>query len=277
MTHQIPNEDITWLKSKIHNIEPLSIDEEKELFHLISQGNKKAKDKLVEANMKFVISVAKEYSYAHLSTSDLVAEGTIGLIRAIQSFDYTRGLKFITYAVWWIRAYITRAVNEQGNLVRLPANQNLKLRQSLRNNREGNPLTEEIQKLLQLTDGNVSLDKSILNENSTQLSEILSDPSEETAQASHEKENLNLFLKKLFKKLPSRESDVLRRLYGTSGEKDVSQNIREISESMGLSRERIRQLRDQGIKRITQLNDDGHYNTEINAFYALADKPEKIL
>ena len=69
----------------------------------------------------------------------------------------------------------------------------------------------------------------------------------------------------------------MRRLYGTSGEKDVSQNIREISESMGLSRERIRQLRDQGIKRITQLNDDGHYNTEINAFYALADKPEKIL
>ena len=144
--HLIPNEDISWLKNKVQHIEPLSIDEEKELFHLISQGNKKARDKLIEANMKFVISVAKEYSYANLSTSDLVAEGTIGLIRAIQSFDYTRGLKFITYAVWWIRAFITRAVNEQGSLVRLPANQQLKLRQSLRKNKSGETLTEEIKK-----------------------------------------------------------------------------------------------------------------------------------
>lgn len=274
--HQIPNEDISWLKNKVQHIEPLSIDEEKELFHLISQGNKKARDKLVEANMKFVISVAKEYSYANLSTSDLVAEGTIGLIRAIQSFDYTRGLKFITYAVWWIRAFITRAVNEQGSLVRLPANQQLKLRQSLRKNKSGETLTEEIKMLQQIADGNISLDKNLLNEDSVQLNEILSDPTEETPQAMHEKENLHLFLNKLFRKLPPRENDVLRRLYGTSQSKDISQNIREISETMGLSRERIRQLRDQGIKRITQLNDDGHYNTEIYAFYTLADKPEKV-
>lgn len=274
--HQIPNEDISWLKNKVQHIEPLSIDEEKELFHLISQGNKKARDKLVEANMKFVISVAKEYSYANLSTSDLVAEGTIGLIRAIQSFDYTRGLKFITYAVWWIRAFITRAVNEQGSLVRLPANQQLKLRQSLRKNKSGETLTEEIKMLQQIADGNISLDKNLLNEDSVQLNEILSDPTEETPQAMHEKENLHLFLNKLFRKLPPRENDVLRRLYGTSQSKDISQNIREINETMGLSRERIRQLRDQGIKRITQLNDDGHYNTEIYAFYALADKPEKV-
>lgn len=274
---QIPHEDISWLKNKLHDIEPLTIEEEKELFCLIAKGNKQARDKLVEANMKFVISVAQEYSYANLSTSDLVAEGSIGLLRAIQSFDYTRGLKFITYAVWWIRAYITRAVNEQGSLVRLPANQNLKLRQYLRKNHEGEPLSDEIRKLQQIIDGNVSLDKSLLDDNQMQLNDILSDPSEETAQAAHEKENLNLFLKKLFKKLPPRESDVLCRLYGTKENKDMSQNIREISESMGLSRERIRQLRDQGIKRITQLNDDGHYDTEINAFYSLADKPEKIL
>lgn len=129
----IDSTDVT-LKRYLDDIRktaPLTREEEQILFQKAKEGDKIARQKLISANMRFVLKVAIQYRGCPIPLPDLVSEGAMGLVRAIESFEHTRGLKFISYGVWWIKAYITRAINEQGNLIRLPANQHLRVRKAL--------------------------------------------------------------------------------------------------------------------------------------------------
>lgn len=255
-------ENIVWLKSKIKT-PPLSQQEEQALFKLIRAGSRSARDRLVEANLKFVIQVAREYSNDSLCETDLVNEGTLGLLRAIETFDDTRGLKFITYAVWWIRAYITRSIQDKGSLVRLPANKCDELRKG---NKTG-ILSEDL-KIWQKPI--LSLSSELNDDSSIMLIDTIPDQPDEYADKQVDLHNLNKLLGKFAHKLSKREQDVIGSLYGTRNRK--RKNIVEISKMIGVSRERIRQIRDQGIKRIAALNDDGHYNKQLSEFYAIANK-----
>ena len=130
----------TTLKRYLEDIRrtaPLSREEEQILFQRAKEGDKIARKRLISANMRFVLKVAIQYRGCPIPLPDLVSEGAMGLVRAIESFEHTRGLKFISYGVWWIKAYITRAINEQGNLIRLPANQHLRVRKALHEQSRG--------------------------------------------------------------------------------------------------------------------------------------------
>ena len=135
----------TTLKRYLEDIRrtaPLSREEEQILFQKAKEGDKIARKKLISANMRFVLKVAIQYRGCPIPLPDLVSEGAMGLVRAIESFEHTRGLKFISYGVWWIKAYITRAINEQGNLIRLPANQHLRVRKALHEQSRGKEIRQ---------------------------------------------------------------------------------------------------------------------------------------
>ena len=123
MTFDTTDETLKRYLEDIRKTSPIDRKDEHLLFKLCREGNRAAREKLVSANMRFVLKVALQYRGCPIPLPDLVSEGAMGLIRAIESFDHSRGLKFISYAVWWIKAYITRAITEQGSLIRLPANQ----------------------------------------------------------------------------------------------------------------------------------------------------------
>lgn len=246
----------------------LTREEEYQLFVLAAQGNRKAKDRLVAANMRFVLKVAQQYKGCSIPTSDLVNEGAMGLLRAIESFDYSRGLKFITYAVWWVKAYITRAINERGSLVRLPANQNLRLRKAMRERRQGKELDEEMLSLQLIGDGHVSLDAPLEAGSALTYGDVLSDERLENPDGALESRNLQEFASKLLSRLPEREAKVVAELYGVG--LDMPRTVREVGHGMRVSRERVRQLRDQGVRRMRHFNADGHLDEAVNDFLALA-------
>jgi RNA polymerase primary sigma factor len=246
----------------------LSRAEEYQLFVLAGQGNRKAKDRLVAANMRFVLKVAQQYRGCSLPLADLVNEGAMGLLRAIESFDHSRGLKFITYAVWWVKAYITRAINERGSLVRLPANQHLRLRKAIRERGHGKEMDEELQTLQQIGDGAVSLDAPLETGSKLTFGDVLSDERLENPDGGLEGHNLQEFARKLLDRLPEREAQVVAGLYGIG--MDAPRTVREVGHGMHVSRERVRQLRDQGVRRIRNLNFDGHLNEAVDDFMSLA-------
>lgn len=257
----MPGNNITWLKSRI-KAPPLTTEEEQELFKLIRLGSKAARDRLIEANLKFVIQVAREYSNNSLNEDDLVNEGCLGLMRAIETFDYSRGVKFITYAVWWIRAHITRAIQDKGSLIRLPANKC----EELRKGAKADKLSDELKILQQQP---ISLSREIIGDTGLSLEDTIADNTEISPDKKIDTHNLNKFLGKFAHKLTDREQNIIGTLFGTRKRK--RQSIVTISKNLGISKERIRQIRDQGIKRIASLNTDGHYNDKINQFYAIID------
>lgn len=257
----MPLNNATWLKSRI-KAPPLNVKEEQELFKLIKLGSKAARDRLVEANLKFVIQVAREYSCNGLNEDDLINEGTLGLMRAIETFDDSRGVKFITYAVWWIRAHITRAIQDKGALIRLPANKCDEIR-------KGTKLGNMPDELKILQQAPVSLSKEVLDSSGLCLGDTIADTSEVSPDKDIDRRNLNKFLGKFAHRLTRREQDIIGTLFGTRKRK--KKTIVEISRVLGISRERIRQIRDQGIKRIADLNADGHYNNKIKEFCSIAD------
>ncbi len=232
----------------IRKTEPLDRDEEQELFSLCFEGDKRARAKLLSSNMRFVLKVALQYRGCPIPLPDLVSEGSMGLVRAVESFDYTRGLKFISYAVWWIKAYITRAINEQGSLIRLPANQHLRVRKALKENAVGAVLSDEIQELIRLGERGGSFDSPLKEGSKTTFSEVLEDNRAERADKNAEISGVENFTKDLLGDLPDRESRVLKGLYGIGFE--VPQTLREVGESLDISHERVRQLRDQALRRL---------------------------
>ena len=209
---------------------------------------RRAREMLIRANMRFVLKVALQYRGCPIPLPDLVSEGAMGLIRAIESFDHSRGLKFISYAVWWIKAYITRAINEQGSLIRLPANQHLRVRKALKNKSKGEELTDEIRELIQLGEAGISFDAPLKADTKTTYQEVLADPRAANPEHDAEINSVELMAHELLNELPKREKDVLKGLFGIDHE--TPQTLREVGESLQISHERVRQLRDQALRRI---------------------------
>lgn len=258
MTEQTLN----WIKEKFKDERPLSKQEEHELFKLMRNEDTPemvrncARAHILHANMRFVIQVSQQFYNDTLTTEELVNEGAIGLLRAIESFDYTRGVHFITYAVWWIKAFIVRAISEKGALVRLPLNQQTRLHKELRNITDKHDLGEEFRNLDAISGRPVSLSEPVGSEGTMKLEETIKDENSEDADHAIEKELMGHFTNKLLNKLPEREKNILSQMYGLNHENPKS--IREISRKLGLSRERVRQLRDQAVTRLKNLNCDGH-------------------
>jgi RNA polymerase primary sigma factor len=168
----------------IRRTSPLSREEEAWLFE--NKSNPIARQKIVDANMRFVLKVAIQYRGCPIPLPDLVSEGAMGLIREIESFDSTRGLKFISYGVWWIKAYITRAINEQGNLVRLPANQHLRIRKGLKKQAKGQEVSEQVMDLIQLGQKGVSIDSPLNVDSKSSYAESLPDATAADPESSSE-------------------------------------------------------------------------------------------
>lgn len=232
----------------IRQTTPLSRSEEQTLFRLAARGNVGARERLVAANMRFVLKVALQYRGCTIPLQDLVSEGAMGLIRAIESFDYSRGLKFISYAVWWIKAYITRAINEQSGLIRLPANQHLRVKKAVKEVKNHEDLDDDIRTLLQLAEGGLSIDEPVGAEDGKSYSEVVADDRAPNPEAETEITRMEDVTKSLLVDLPEREAEVIRGLFGI--DHDSPRNLREVGEALNISHERVRQLRDQALKRI---------------------------
>lgn len=256
---------MAWIKEKFKNEHPFSLEEEHILFEEIKKGNVVAKAKMLHANMKFVIQVAGNYQNDTLTPEELVNEGAIGLWRALESFDHTRGVRFITYAVWWIKACIARAISEKGSLIRLPLNQQTRLHKGIRKSLKGAELDDELKELNNVSGRPVSLESAISDDGTLKLEDVIVDKSATAADVAVENEFRNHFAKKLLSRLPNRERQAIQHIHGIDTDE---KSIRDASLVMGISRERVRQLRDQGITRLRNLNCDGHLNETLQELYS---------
>jgi RNA polymerase primary sigma factor len=212
----------TTLKRYLEDIRktaPLSREEEQILFQKAKEGDKIARKKLISANMRFVLKVAIQYRGCPIPLPDLVSEGAMGLVRAIESFEHTRGLKFISYGVWWIKAYITRAINEQGNLIRLPANQHLRVRKALHEQSRGKEINEEIRELIQIGQRGVSFDSPLKADSKATYAEVLADNTATNPEADSEIQSVEALARDLMEQLPEREAKVITGIFGINQEK----------------------------------------------------------
>ena len=231
----------------------ISIDEEIELAQKIKKGGpegERAKDKLVTANLRFVVSVAKQYQHQGLTLTDLIDEGNIGLIKAAQKFDETRGFKFISYAVWWIRQSILQAIAEQSRIVRLPLNQVGSLNKI---NHEINKFEQENQRHPSVDGHHVSIDAPFQDGEDNCMLDVMAsgDDSRTDRQVDHESMalELNSVLNKVLKE---REITIIRECFGIGCHE---KGLEEIGDQLGLTRERVRQIRE---KSIAKLRDSGN-------------------
>jgi RNA polymerase primary sigma factor len=243
----------------------ISADEEVRLARRIKQGDKRALEKLTRANLRFVVSVAKQYQNQGLSLADLINEGNIGLIKAAKRFDETRGFKFISYAVWWIRQAILQALAEQSRIVRLPLNRvgtlhkigkiSSRLEQGL--GREPSP--EEIAKELELSEGEVadtlkisnshlSLDAPFSVSEDNSLIDILEDEFQPSPDQALLQSSLKVEIEKALDTLTPREAEVISLYFGLNSEKALT--LEEIGARFSLTRERVRQIKEKAIRRL---------------------------
>ena len=246
-------------------LEMITPEEETELAVRIQAGDDAAFKRMVEANLRFVVSVAKKYQNRGLDLLDLVNEGNIGLMKAALKFDPTRGFKFVSYAVWWIRQQILQALSEQGRLIRLPLNQVGILnkigraRMEFLQENEREPTDEELAELVDITPSKLS--DSILNDNRSlsldfpmgedqteSLIDILPDTSAPSADKELENESLRNDIEMVMAVLNEREREVLKLSFGIGCQ---AQSLEEIGENMDLTRERVRQLKMKAIHKLS--------------------------
>lgn len=254
------NATMAWIKNKFKNENPLTLEEEQALFEEIKKGNMNAKAKMLHANMKFVIQVAAQYRNDTLTPEELVNEGAIGLWRALEAFDPSRGVRFITYAVWWVKACIARAISEKGSLVRLPLNQQTKLHKGVRACKDVKDLDEELKTLNSISGRATSINTPLNDDGKLTLEDVIEDTEAESADKAVEDQFRTNYTHKLLNRLPSRERQALEHLHGIGTNE---KSVRETSVIMGVSRERVRQLRDQAMVRLRNLNYDGHMDDTI--------------
>jgi RNA polymerase primary sigma factor len=251
---------------EIGKVELISPEEEVKLAILIKQGDQRALDKLTKANLRFVVSVAKQYQNQGLTLPDLINEGNVGLIKAAQRFDETRGFKFISYAVWWIRQSILQALAEQSRIVRLPlnkvglTNRISKAYSQLEQEFEREPTSEEIATLLDLeTDEvaatigaasrHVSMDQPFADGEEGSLIDVLENPNAESTDM-HITFNVSLSkeIDRSLSTLTERQKDVIRFFFGIGVDHPLS--LEDIGERYSLTRERVRQIKDKAITKL---------------------------
>jgi RNA polymerase primary sigma factor len=253
---------------EIGKVDLLTPEEEVDLAKKIKEGDKEALEKLTQSNLRFVVSVAKQYQNQGLSLSDLINEGNLGLIKAAQRFDETRGFKFISYAVWWIRQSILQALAEQSRIVRLPLNKVGSLNKinrafaALEQEFEREPTAEEIAKLLELpveeiettlgvASRHVSMDAPFVDGEDNSLLDILENPNAMEADAHLEYgESLQREIDRSLSTLTARQKDVLKLYFGIGIEHPVS--LEDIGDMLGLTRERVRQIKDKAIGKLRE-------------------------
>ena len=268
ITKQVTNRETASLDKYLQEIGKvglISADEEVELAQKIKAGDQKALDKLTKANLRFAVSVAKQYQNQGLTLPDLINEGNLGLIKAAQRFDETRGFKFISYAVWWIRQSILQALAEQSRIVRLPLNKigsinkiNKKYAE-LEQLNERAPSAEEIAQELDMTEEDVkeslknsgrhiSMDAPLVEGEDSNLYDVLKSGESPNPDRELMNESLRIEIERALQTLTPREADVIRLYFGLGGQHAMT--LEEIGETFDLTRERVRQIKEKAIRRL---------------------------
>jgi RNA polymerase primary sigma factor len=275
---QITNRDSQSVEKYLQDISKLPMvtpEEEASLAREIRTGSEAALEKLVMANLRFVVSVAKQYQHQGLTLSDLINEGNLGLIKAAGRFDETKGFKFISYAVWWIRQSILQALAEQGRLVRLPQN---KIGAYNRANKaiiafeqehERQPSVEELSKILEMSETELSniftsntrhasLDAPVTDSEDVSMGELLegSNDTDDTVM----QDSLRNEIFRILKSLSPRESEIVMAYFGLGGAEGPT--IEQIGQKYDLTKERIRQIKERAIKRLQK----GRYSKSLQAY-----------
>ncbi|MBN1651668.1 MAG: sigma-70 family RNA polymerase sigma factor [Bacteroidales bacterium] len=268
ITKQVTNRETASLDKylqEIGKVDLITADEEVELAKRIKQGDKIALEKLTKANLRFVVSVSKQYQNQGLSLPDLINEGNMGLIKAAQRFDETRGFKFISYAVWWIRQSILQALAEQSRIVRLPLNKIGSINKinkayaHLEQQFEREPKPEEIAKYLEIsldevkesqknTGRHVSMDAPLIQDEDNNLYDVLRNDENITPETELLYDSLRKEIDRAVSTLTPREADVVRFYFGLGDSHPMT--LEEIGEKFDLTRERVRQIKEKAIRRL---------------------------
>ena len=250
---------------EIGKVDLLTADEEVVLAKRIREGDQLALEKLTKANLRFVVSVAKQYQNQGLSLGDLINEGNLGLIKAAQRFDETRGFKFISYAVWWIKQSILQALAEQSRIVRLPLNRVGSLNKisktfsELEQKFEREPSPEELAEVLEVSASevvdtmkisgrHVSMDAPFVQGEENSLLDVLENDGDEKPDDGLMNDSLRKEVQRALSTLTSREADVITLYFGLNGEHAMT--LEEIGEKFNLTRERVRQIKEKAIRRL---------------------------
>ncbi|HPH82420.1 MAG: hypothetical protein RLZZ543_372 [Bacteroidota bacterium] len=270
ITKQVTNRETASLDKylqEIGKVELITAEEEVQLAQRIRQGDQSALEKLTKANLRFVVSVSKQYQNQGLSLPDLINEGNLGLIKAAQRFDETRGFKFISYAVWWIRQSILQALAEQSRIVRLPLNKIGSINKinkafsKLEQEYEREPSAEEIAELLELTENDVkesmknsgrhiSMDAPLVQGEESNMYDVLRSNDSPSPEAGLINDSLRKEIDRALSTLTAREADVIKYYFGLNGEHAMT--LEEIGEKFDLTRERVRQIKEKAIRRLKQ-------------------------
>jgi RNA polymerase primary sigma factor len=267
ITKSITNRESESLEKYLQEIgkeELLSTDEEVELAQRIRKGDRKALERLTKANLRFVVSVAKQYQNQGLSLPDLINEGNLGLIKAAEKFDETRGFKFISYAVWWIRQSILQAIAEQSRIVRVPLNQvgsvnkinrmlnkfeqeNERRPSSVEISEQTDIPQEKVDEAIMVNSRHVSVDAPFVDGEDNSLLDVLVNDDAPMADRQLVIESLRSEIATILKTLNERERNVITAFYGI-GQPEMT--LEEIGNKFGLTRERVRQIKEKAIRRL---------------------------
>ena len=267
ITKSITNRESQSLDKYLQEIgreELVSVEEEVELAQRIRNGDRRALDKLTRANLRFVVSVAKQYQNQGLSLPDLINEGNLGLIKAAKKFDETRGFKFISYAVWWIRQSILQALAEQSRIVRLPLNQVGSLNKiskalsKFEQENERRPSPEELAKqldipvdkisdTLKVSGRHISVDAPFVEGEDNSLLDVLTNADSPMADSSLNRESLSKEVERALNQLSEREREILKMFFGIGCQE---MTLEEIGAKFDLTRERVRQIKEKAIRKL---------------------------
>ncbi len=258
---------------EIGKVDLLNQEEEIELARKIKKGDQKSLEKLTKANLRFVVSVAKQYQNQGLSLGDLINEGNLGLIKAAKRFDETRGFKFISYAVWWIRQSILQALAEQSRIVRLPLNRVgalnkigkafSTLEQEFEREPSASELAEELDMslyevadTLKISGRHVSMDAPFVQGEESRLLDVIQDERTPMPDQDLMKESLSKEVERALNTLSDREAEVIRLYFGLGREHSLT--LEEIGEKFALTRERVRQIKEKAIRRMRHASRSKH-------------------